>query len=89
MNRAARKSENKGKEKEDGSSEEDVGLQYISLTTLCSSVALLGVMVACMVLRTHLFIWTVFSPKYLYTMVWCLGQHLLVNVLGGLTFSSR
>ncbi|EXJ72454.1 uncharacterized protein A1O5_04958 [Cladophialophora psammophila CBS 110553] len=39
----------------------------------------LSVMVACMVLREHLFIWTVFSPKYLYTAAWVVGQHCVVN----------
>jgi ethanolaminephosphotransferase len=49
--------------------------------------ALVGVMAACTVLRTHLFIWTVFSPKYLYSMAWSLGQHLVVNVgFGSLLF---
>jgi ethanolaminephosphotransferase len=38
------------------------------------------VMAACTLLRTHLFIWTVFSPKYLYAMAWAVGWHLLVNV---------
>jgi ethanolaminephosphotransferase len=42
----------------------------------------LAVMVACMVLREHLFIWTVFSPKYLYTAAWIVGQHTVVNALG-------
>lgn len=42
----------------------------------------LAVMVACMVLREHLFIWTVFSPKYLYTAAWVVGQHTVVNALG-------
>ncbi|KAJ9603385.1 major facilitator super transporter protein [Cladophialophora chaetospira] len=41
----------------------------------------LSVMVACLVLREHLFIWTVFSPKYLYTAAWVVGQHTVVNAL--------
>ena len=41
----------------------------------------LSVMVACMALREHLFIWTVFSPKYLYTAAWIVGQHTVVNTL--------
>ncbi|KAL8873166.1 MAG: hypothetical protein Q9174_001318 [Haloplaca sp. 1 TL-2023] len=36
------------------------------------------VMLACTMLRTHLFVWTVFSPKYLYTIAWALGQHICV-----------
>ncbi|KAK4945601.1 major facilitator superfamily transporter protein [Elasticomyces elasticus] len=51
----------------------------------------LAVMVACLVLREHLFIWTVFSPKYLYTAAWVVGQHTVVNMLGvaSLLWSSR
>ena len=39
-----------------------------------------AVMAACTLLRTHLFIWTVFSPKYLYAMAWAVGWHLFVSV---------
>jgi len=61
--------------------------QHLSLLTLFLAVSLVGVMVACTVLRTHLFIWTVFSPKYLYSMAWAFGQHLLINVaLGSFLF---
>lgn len=41
----------------------------------------LAVMVACTMLREHLFIWTVFSPKYLYTAAWVVGQHTFVNTI--------
>ena len=41
---------------------------------------LLSVMTACTMLKDHLFIWTVFSPKYLFTTAWSLGQHLLINI---------
>lgn len=58
---------------------------YVSSMTLFVSTSLLAVMAACTALRTHLFIWTVFSPKYLYAMAWCVGWHLLMNVgLGSL-----
>ncbi|KAF0642608.1 hypothetical protein FPSE5266_08630 [Fusarium pseudograminearum] len=61
--------------------------QYIALQTLFVSATVALVMAACTSLRTHLFIWTVFSPKYLYCMAWSLGQHLLINVgFGGLLF---
>lgn len=61
--------------------------QHLSLLTLFVTISLVGVMVACTVLRTHLFIWTVFSPKYLYNMAWAFGQHLLINVgLGSFLF---
>lgn len=39
-----------------------------------------GVMAACLALRTHLFIWTVFSPKYLYSMAWTVAFQLVINL---------
>ncbi|KAF5024635.1 hypothetical protein F66182_3399 [Fusarium sp. NRRL 66182] len=61
--------------------------QHITLQTVFVSVTVAFVMAACTALRTHLFIWTVFSPKYLYCMAWSLGQHLLINIgFGGLLF---
>ncbi|KIW97390.1 uncharacterized protein Z519_02782 [Cladophialophora bantiana CBS 173.52] len=53
---------------------------FTVLTTF-ACIHTLSVMVACMVLREHLFIWTVFSPKYLYTAAWVVGQHCFVNAL--------
>lgn len=53
---------------------------YVSLMTAFISASLLAVMAACTALRTHLFIWTVFSPKYLYAMAWSIGWHLIVNI---------
>ena len=61
----------------------DIWLRHSALMTLFVAISVLCVMLACYVLRTHLFIWTVFSPKYLYTMAWSLGQHLCMNVLFG------
>ncbi|KAF2094017.1 alkaline phosphatase-like protein [Rhizodiscina lignyota] len=55
---------------------------YLALQTLFIAGSLLAIMVACTALRTHLFIWTVFSPKYLYAMAWSLGWHLLVCCYG-------
>lgn len=58
---------------------------YVRTMTVFVASSLLAVMAACTALRTHLFIWTVFSPKYLYAMAWCIGWHLGVNVgLGSL-----
>ncbi|KAI0127610.1 alkaline-phosphatase-like protein [Xylariales sp. AK1849] len=66
---------------------ENVYRQHIALLTLFTATSLGFVMAACTALRTHLFIWTVFSPKYLYSMAWSLGQHLVVNVgLGGMLY---
>ena len=67
--------------------ERDVLRKYIVLHTVFAAVGLGFVMAACTALRTHLFIWTVFSPKYLYSMAWCIGQHLGINIgLGSLLF---
>ena len=55
---------------------------HVSLLTFHVAMALLSVMAACTALRTHLFIWTVFSPKFLYTMAWTMLNHMVINVLG-------
>lgn len=58
---------------------------YVADMSVFIAGSLLAVMAACTALRTHLFIWTVFSPKYLYAMAWAIGWHLGVNVgLGNL-----
>ncbi|KAJ5139103.1 Alkaline phosphatase-like alpha/beta/alpha [Penicillium bovifimosum] len=51
-----------------------------SLLTFQVAMSLVSVMAACTALRTHLFIWTVFSPKYLYSMAWATAMH-AVNLL--------
>ncbi|ODH13654.1 hypothetical protein ACO22_07044 [Paracoccidioides brasiliensis] len=56
---------------------------HLGYLTFFITTSLLAVMVACTVLRTHLFIWTVFSPKFLYIMTWSLVQHLVINLLLG------
>lgn len=67
--------------------ETDAFKQHLLLLTFFTTMSVAFVMAACTALRTHLFIWTVFSPKYLYSMAWGLGQHLLINVgFGGLLF---
>ena len=61
--------------------------QHLSLLSTFVSGSLLFVMLACTALRTHLFIWTVFSPKYLYSIAWSMGQHLCVSIgYGSLLF---
>lgn len=61
--------------------------QHTAILTVFVTTSLGFVMAACTALRTHLFIWTVFSPKYLYSMAWSLGQHLIINIgLGGLLY---
>ena len=64
-----------------------VFLRHVALLTVFTTVSVAFVMAACSLLRTHLFVWTVFSPKYLYSMAWSLGMHLGINIgLGGLLF---
>ncbi|QIW98667.1 hypothetical protein AMS68_004185 [Peltaster fructicola] len=63
---------------------EEIWLPYMATMTVFFAAGLVAVMAACTVLRTHLFIWTVFSPKYLYAMAWSIGWHVIVNgVIGG------
>lgn len=61
----------------------DFGLQkkfdYFGALTLFAMVHAFMVMAACLLLREHLFIWTVFSPKYLYMMAWTFAQHMVAN----------
>lgn len=56
---------------------------HTKILTLFVAISLLAVMMACTILRTHLFIWTVFSPKFLYTAAWSILHHLIVNILWG------
>ena len=75
------------KQRSDGGRENNVFLQHVALLAVFTTFSVTSVMAACTALRTHLFIWTVFSPKYLYCMAWALGQHLVVHIgLGGLLF---
>ncbi len=61
--------------------------RHVAALTVFTAASVASVMAACAVLRTHLFIWTVFSPKYLYCMAWSLGMHLGINVaLGGILY---
>jgi len=60
-------------------------LTHYGLQTLFTTSSLSAVMVACTLLRTHLFIWTVFSPKFLYAMAWGIGvQGIVFGGLGAL-----
>ncbi|KAL4782743.1 alkaline-phosphatase-like protein [Aspergillus varians] len=55
---------------------------HITLLTFHTASTLMSVMAACTALRTHLFIWSVFSPKYLYTVSWAIIHHFAVNLMG-------
>lgn len=54
--------------------------KYIELVTLWTAAGTTAVMAACVTMRTHLFVWTVFSPKFLYQAAWAVGVHGGVNV---------
>jgi len=55
--------------------------------TFWTGAMLASVMAACMLLRQHLFIWTVFSPKFLYAMAWGVAAHWGVTLgLGGVVW---
>lgn len=54
--------------------------RHVLTMTVFYAVAAVAVMAACTALRTHLFIWTVFSPKYLYLMAWTIGFHFVAGV---------
>jgi len=59
-------------------------LTHTTHLTLFLSSATLATMLACAALRTHLFVWTVFSPKFLYAVAWLVGWHVLFNLgVGG------
>jgi ethanolamine phosphate transferase 2 subunit G len=60
--------------------------QHVSLLTLFTAAGLMAVMFACTVLRQHLFIWTVFSPKYLFAMAWSIAHHLGISIVIGSIF---
>ena len=62
------------------SEQKNVFRHHVSLLTTFTASSIFFVMLACTSLRTHLFIWTVFSPKFLYSMAWALGQHLCINI---------
>ncbi|KAF2785696.1 alkaline phosphatase-like protein [Melanomma pulvis-pyrius CBS 109.77] len=58
--------------------------QHLGLLTLGVSSGLVAVMGACSVLREHLFVWTVFSPKFLYAGAWGTFFHLGISGAWGM-----
>ncbi len=55
----------------------------IIIMTVFFSVGLAAVMGCCIVLKSHLFIWTVFSPKFLYQTAWGIGFNQMVHIVFG------
>ncbi|KAF3935702.1 hypothetical protein ABW19_dt0207959 [Dactylella cylindrospora] len=58
----------------------DTYLKFAEIMSTFRAVAMVAVMGACMVLRMHLFVWTVFSPKYLFAMAWTVMHHGVVDL---------
>jgi ethanolamine phosphate transferase 2 subunit G len=76
-------SDSTGTESPEDQSFEIASFSHFALLTLFTTASTLSVMLACTILREHLFIWTVFSPKYLYIGAWAFGHHFVVNGLFG------
>lgn len=65
----------------------EIWARHVALMTLFAGVMLVSVMAACTALRTHLFIWTVFSPKYLFAMAWGVAWHAGITMgVGGVVW---
>ncbi|KAK2734014.1 major facilitator super transporter protein [Myotisia sp. PD_48] len=56
---------------------------HVAWMTLFAATSLVATMHACRLFKTHLFVWTVFSPKFLYIVAWTLGQHSIINLVFG------
>jgi ethanolaminephosphotransferase len=83
LNDMARKEEKSREDRKD----QRAWMEHLALLTFWTGVMLVSVMAACTALKQHLFIWTVFSPKYLFAMAWGLAWHLGITAgLGGLTW---
>lgn len=63
---------------------------YVEWMWWCSlfhGIVMCFLVTACIILRTHLFIWTVFSPKFLFQAAWIVLAHIFVQgVVGGLVW---
>ncbi|KAK6354180.1 major facilitator superfamily transporter protein [Orbilia blumenaviensis] len=86
MGRKRREQEAQGKNSDDNQPPSTEGtltdtyLKFAEMTSTFRAVAMVAVMGACMVLRMHLFVWTVFSPKYLFAMTWTGVHHIIVDL---------
>ncbi|KAJ1821682.1 major facilitator super transporter protein [Coemansia sp. RSA 2675] len=59
-------------------------VDVLAAVHLWQACTLLMLSVVVTVLRTHLFIWSVFSPRYLYQVGWLVGFYVLCATCGGL-----
>ncbi|KAF1798636.1 alkaline-phosphatase-like protein [Mucor lusitanicus] len=65
------------------SSHENKWFSYVLTHAILFSVAMATLSISVTVLREHLFIWTVFSPKYLYQIAWNVLFHWILQVCIG------
>lgn len=79
LNVMARKEEKGRIDRRDG----NVWAAHVAILTFWTGAMLVAVMAACTLLRQHLFIWTVFSPKYLFAMAWGIAWQAGITVGGG------
>ncbi|KAF9193241.1 major facilitator super transporter protein [Haplosporangium sp. Z 11] len=57
-------------------------LDHLILTSFFFGISLYALSIAAIILRHHLFIWTVFSPKVLYQFAWTVLFQVLIQVVG-------
>lgn len=61
----------------------DVYLDWMGWCSWFHGVVMCFLVATCIILRTHLFIWTVFSPKFLFQAVWLGLAHIVIQIIFG------
>ena len=65
-------------------------VEWMVWSALFHGIAMAFLVGACIVLRTHLFIWTVFSPKFLFQAAWMGLAHVVIEgIVGGIVMGVR
>jgi len=78
------------KEGNGGACERGGYLDWMAWSTLFHGIGMAFLVGACIVLRTHLFIWTVFSPKFLFQAVWMGLAHVVIEgIIGVIVVGAR
>ena len=62
-------------------------VKVLSFLSLFHGTVMCFLLCSCTILRSHLFIWTVFSPKVLFQTVWCCLLHWCVTAITQTAFS--
>lgn len=68
------------KEASEGADALEAWREEAELLSLWMCIEVLAVMAASVIHRQHLFVWTVFSPKFLYMAAWVICWHLAANI---------